>query len=308
VLWVTSIDDAALSVRSEADRRRVLVYLALFGTVILWGLGPPLSKKITGTPTTIVAVRLWMAIPATMLVQRLSGSRPSLRSIRKAWLGGALFAINMLFFFSALRHVTVATLTLIGVLQPVVISLVSVKLFGEKLSRWWAIWTTVAIAGVAVAVLAAGKSLRADPFGLVLALGTVLAFSVYLLVARRAREHMSSAEYLTGVMTWAAAFLTIPLFFQGLRLYELGRGDFGWLLLVLLGPGMLGHLLMNWVIPKLPMNITSLQMLPSTVVSIAAAWPMHHEHITLLQALAGLVTLTAIGLVVHGPFTRPARL
>jgi drug/metabolite transporter (DMT)-like permease len=303
---VTSLDTTVHAVGPEADRRRMLAYLALFGTVIIWGLGPPLSKKITATPTTIVAVRLWMAIPATMLVQRLSGSKPSLRSIRKAWLGGALFATNMLFFFSALRHVTVATLTLIGVLQPIVISVVSVKLFGEKLSRWWAIWTSVAIAGVVVAVLAAGRSLRADPFGLVLALGTVLAFSVYLLVARGAREHMGASEYLTGVMTWAALFLTIPLFFQGLRLHELGRGDFGWMMLVLLGPGMLGHLLMNWVIPKLPMNITSLQMLPSTVVSIAVAWPMHHEHITLSQALAGLVTLIAIGLVVHGPFRRPS--
>ena len=281
-----------------------MAYLALFGTVIIWGLGPPLSKKVTGTPTTIAAVRLWMAVPSTMLLQRLTGSKPSLRAFRKSWLGGALFAANMLFFFSALKHVTVATLTLIGVLQPVVISIASVKLFGEKLSRWWVTWTTVAIIGVGLAVLLAGKSVRADPIGLVLTMGTVVAFSTYLLVARRVRVHLSSSEYLFGVMTWAAIFLTIPLFFKGLQLHELGRADFGWMGLILLGPGMVGHLLMNWVIPKLPMSITSLQMLPATVVSIAAAWPMHHEHITLTQGMAGLLTLVAVGLVVHGPFTR----
>jgi drug/metabolite transporter (DMT)-like permease len=301
---VPSIDAPAKPARSEADRRRLLAYLALFGTVIIWGLGPPLSKKITGTPTTIVAVRLWMAVPITLIVQLVSGSKPSLRSIRKAWRGGALFSINMMFFFSSLQHVTIATLTLIGVLQPIVISIASVRMFGERLSRWWAFWTSVAIGGVAIAVVAAGKSLRADPVGLVLSLGTVLAFSAYLLVARGAREHMSSSEYLTGVMVWAAVFLTIPVLFNGLRLHELGRGDMGWMALILLGPGMLGHLLMNWVIPKLPMNITSLQILPATVVSIAAAWPLNGEHITLLQALAGLATLVAIGLVVHGPFTR----
>ena len=295
--------DAAAAAAS-ARRQRILPYVALAGVICLWGLGPPVSKLITGPTTTIVAVRMWLAAPLALAVQRATGTKIKWSTIRRAWKGGVFFGLNMLFFFTAIRHVSVATMTLVGVMQPIIVSLVSVKMFGEKLSRWWAAWTVVAIGGVAIAVLTAGKTVRGSPFGLFMSLMMVVLFSAYIIVTRSARATMGPNEYLSGVMIWAAILVTIPVLFQGLDLGELSGRDWFWIGVMLIGPGWLGHFLLNWVIVRLPMSITALQGLPSTVVSIALAWPIHQETITVAQGFAGVLTLVAVGMIVHGPFHR----
>ena len=96
----------------------------------------------------------------------------------------------------------------------------------------------------------------------------------------------------------------MPVLFGGLAWGALDGHDWLWICVVLVGPGWLGHLLMSWAITEIPMNISSLNMLPSTVLSIGVAWPVNHEPVAPLQALFGLVTLVAVALVVRGPRRR----
>ena len=299
---MTTVAPAVGEIATARTRRVSLAYLAMAGVVIIWGMGPPISKLVTGPPSTIASTRIWMAVPLTYLVLRVSGSKPTLAGLKASFLGGVSFGCNMFLFFTALRHLSIATFTLLGVLQPITVSLISVRLFGERLSKWVLAWGGVAFLGVAAAVLMAGKGVKATPFGLLLGVTTISCMSVYLLASRQARKTIAPNEYLFGVMSWAAITLTIPLFFQGWQLHTLDHRDWFWMTVVLIFPGWLGHLLLNWAITEIPMSISSLNMLPSTVVSIAAAWPINHQHVTLGQSLAGLVTLVAVGLVVHGPF------
>ena len=299
---VTSL--ATPTVAAPVRRRTALAYLALAGVMVTWGMGPPLSKLITGPPTTVATTRMWMAVPLTYVVLRSQGGRPSWAGLRRSLWGGLFFGANIGFFFLTLRHASVATITLIGVLQPVIVGLAAVRLFGEHLTRWGVAWTLVAIGGVAGAVLVAGKDVRATPAGIGLSVLTISCLSAYLLASRQARRTLAPNEYLFGVMVWAAAVLTVPLLIDGPHWGSLGRADWLWLAVVLVGPGWLGHLLMNWAITEVPMSISSLQMLPSTVVSIAAAWLINHERVTMPEALFGLVTLAAVGFVVRGPHRR----
>ena len=301
---MTTLAVSAGGTTTAATRRVGLAYLAMGGVVLMWGMGPPISKLITGPPSTIAATRMWMAVPLTYLVLRVRGSRPSLVAMKGSFLGGVLFGSNMFMFFLSIRHLSIATFTLLGVLQPVTVGLVSVKMFGERMTRWGLVWTGVAVLGVAAAVLAAGKTVRATPFGLLLGVSTIMMFSGFMLASRHARKTIAPNDYLFGVMLWSALVLTIPVLFQGLELSAFDGKDWLWLVVVLIFPGWLGHLLLTWAIVEIPMSISSLNMLPSTVVSIAAAWPINHQHVNLKQCLAGLVTLIAVGLVVHGPFGR----
>lgn len=302
---MTTIAAAApMSAADAARRRTLLAYLAMGGVAVFWGMGPPLSKLISGPASTVAATRMWMAVPLTFAVLRAQGGRPSWRALRGSFWGGLFFGANMLFFFSALRHSSVATITLISVLQPVVVGFASVRLFGERLTRWGVGWTFVAVAAVAGAVLAAGRTVRATPLGVVLSVTTILCLSCYMLASRRARRTLAPNEYLFGVMVWASVLLAVPLAFDGLHWGALDGHDWLFMGLVLIGPGWLGHLLLNWAITEIPMSISSLNMLPSTVISIAAAWPINHEHVTPLQGVCGLVTLVAVALVVRGPLRR----
>jgi probable blue pigment (indigoidine) exporter len=286
---------------ATTGRKTALAYLALAGVVLMWGMGPPLSKLIKGPPTTIAPTRVAMAVPLTYLVLRAQGGRPSIAAVRKSMWGGLFFGANIVVFFFALRHASIATITLVGVLQPVIIGIFAVRLFGEHPTRWGIVWTIVAIAGVVGAVLTAGKNVRATPLGLTLALVTTACISCYLLASRQARRTLATNEYLFGVMVWATLVTVLPLLIAGPAWGRLRAVDWLWMVVVLIGPGWLGHLLMSWAITEVPMSVSSLQMLPATVVSIAAAWPINHERVTVAEVLFGLVTLSAVGLVVHGP-------
>jgi probable blue pigment (indigoidine) exporter len=206
----------------------------------------------------------------------------------------------MAFFFTAIQHASIATVTLVGSLQPVTVLLGGIRFFGERPTAWRLGWTVVGIVSVGAAVAGAGAGVRATPFGLALSCGALVTLSAYLLVTRRTRARLSPSEYLTGVMVWAALAVTPMALVSGLALDAIDSADVFWLVVVLIGPGALGHLIMNWVITELPLGITALNMLPATVLSIAVAWPVHGEPVTLLQVVAGAVTLVAVGLVVNG--------
>ncbi len=277
---------------------------ALGAVVVIWGLGPPLSKEISAPGLTVAAVRMWVAVPFMAVMQRVGGSRLSWRAIAAARWGGLAFGVNMAFFFTAIQHASVATVTLISSLQPVAVMLGAIRFFGERPTRWRLGWTAAGIASVALAVAGAGAAVRATPLGITLSVGAVISLSTYLLVSRRARGTLASAEYLTGVMVWAAITVTPIALWQGLALADLDGADWFWIVVVLVGPGWLGHLLMNWAITSLPLGITALNMLPATVISIAVAWPLHGEPVTAVQAVAGVATLISVALVVHGPLRR----
>lgn len=288
---------AAVASRSAASRRS-LALVAMAAVVGLWGMGPVVSKFISAPPLTIAFTRMLLAVPVTWTAARLQGHRLSKPALRGSMFGGVFFGCNMVFFFFALQHTTVATITLIGVLQPALVMAGAWRFFGERPTRWAMGWTVVAIGGVAAAVMLTGKSVRPTPIGVLFSVLCIIAFAGYMLSSRQARRTLGTWNYLTGVMIWASVTVAVPALVQGLNFKPFDRNDWLWLLCMLIGPGLVGHVLMNYAITELPMNLTSLQMLPSTVLSIGVAWPVHGEHITLGQALAGAVTLTAVGLIV----------
>lgn len=286
-----------------AAQPALLAYVALGVVVLVWGMGPPLSKLITAPSLSVVFVRLWLAVPLMFAIQRASGSTPSWPALRATFVGGAAFAANMVCFFYALHHASIATISVIGALQPGVVMLGASRLFGERVTRWGASWTMVAIGGAAIAVLGAGATVHTSALGVVLSVGNVVGMTIYFFAAKKARATLGASEYIAGVMFWAAVVVTpVALLGGGLAgLSQFGRADWGWLLLVLVGPGLLGHTLMSWAVRFVPVSLSSMTMLGNTVVAILVSWPIHHEPVTLLQALGGAIALCGVAAVVSRP-------
>ena len=58
---------------------------------------------------------------------------------------------------------------------------------------------------------------------------------------------------------------------------------------------------MSWAHRFIPAARSSLILLAMNVVAIAAAWPIHDEPVTLLQAAGGVVVLLAVAAVLSRP-------
>jgi drug/metabolite transporter (DMT)-like permease len=273
--------------------------------VVIWGLGPPVTKLISAPPLVGVSVRFWVSVPLVWTITYATGGRVSREVLRRTALAGALFGINLAFVFSALQHSSVAVLAVIQTLQPGVVLLVAGAWLGERATGWHLGWTAVGVLGVVVAILGGKPEVRGDAIGIVFGAASMLTFTGYYLLNRRARATtpINPMEWMAGVTLFAGLFITpIALVSTSADDYrQLAGADWLYLLFVALVVGILGHTLMSWAHRFIPAARSSLILLAMNVVAIAAAWPIHDEPVTLLQAAGGVVVLVAVAAVLSRP-------
>jgi drug/metabolite transporter (DMT)-like permease len=108
------------------SRERQLLGIGAIGfTVLLWGLSGVAIKATSVTGIVTAFYRTWFAIPLLWLTM-LS---PTLRSgldrnwLRASIVGGVLFCVHQVLYFTSLKLTTVANVTIIGALQPVLVLL-----------------------------------------------------------------------------------------------------------------------------------------------------------------------------------------
>ena len=288
-----------------ADPSPAFAGAVMTAVIVIWGLGPPVTKLISAPALVGVSVRFWISIPIVWLVTYAMGGRITMAILRRTALPGALFGINLAFVFSALQHSSVAVLAVIQTLQPGIVLLVAGRWLGERATPWHVTWTTVGVIGVVVAILGGDPEVRGSPIGIVFGVASMLTFTGYYLINRRARATtpISPMEWMCGVTLFAGLFITpIALVTQSADDYgQLGGADWLYLLFVAVVVGIVGHTMMSWAHRFIPAARSSLFLLAMNVVAIAAAWPIHDEPVTALQAAGGLVVLLAVAAALSRP-------
>jgi drug/metabolite transporter (DMT)-like permease len=273
--------------------------------VVIWGLGPPVTKLITAPPLVAVSVRFWITLPIVWLIVYASGRRMSVPLLRATALAGLLFGINLVFVFSALHHSSVAVLAVIQTLQPGVVLVVAGSWMGERATRWHVSWTAVGVLGVVVAILGGNPEVRGDTFGIVLGVASMLTFTGYYLLNRRIRSTtaIDAFQWMAGVTLFATVTITpIALATSSRDDYrELAGADWLYLAFVAGAVGIVGHTLMSWAHKFIPAARSSLFLLAMNVVAILAAWPLHDEPVTPVQAIGGVIVLGAVAAVISRP-------
>ena len=273
--------------------------------VVIWGLGPPVTKLISAPALVGVSVRFWFSVPIIWGLTYATGHRISRQTLRATVLPGALFGLNLLCVFAALQNASVAVLAVIQALQPGVVLLIAGPLLGEMATRWHVSWTVVGVIGVVVVVLGGSPEVHTGLFGIALAIASLLTFTAYYLLNRRARSTTTihPLEWMAGVTLFAALTVTpIALAFSSVDDYRLLNGmDWVYLAFIALFVGIFGHTMMSWAHRFIPASRSSLYLLAMNVVAISAAWPLHDEPITPVQALGGAIVLGAVAAVLSRP-------
>lgn len=278
--------------------------------IVVWGLGPPISKLISAPAVIAVLYRFWISFPILWLLSAATGHRLRWRTMRRCMLPGAAFGVNLLFVFLALKAATVAVLSVVAALQPGIILLVAGPFLGERPKLWHVAWTMVGIAGTALVVLGAGPTVHTTPLGVVYAVASQLTFVVFFLLTKQVRSAdpgLHPLEWMTGVSLFAALAVTpwALATSSGADYRAVNGTDWLWMAFIVVVTGILGHVLMVWTHAYIDASRSSLYLLSMNVVAIAAAWPIHHEPLTLVQGLGGLIVFGAVAAVIRRP-TAPA--
>ena len=295
---------ASATPRGTTEKQARLGLLAVCVAVSLWGYSAVAIKAISATGAVTAFYRLWFAIP--ILWAYILCTRDVRTLVRQEnWVfgslaGGLLFASHQLCFFTAVNFTTIANVTIIGALQPVLVLVVAARLFGEPASWGVVAASMVAIAGTSLVVWGSLDSAQAG-FGDLLALGNLFAFTGYFLVSKRVREGVGTADYVVGMTTVAGVFMGIACWVLGEDLGSPSRTDFMVMLSLALLPGTMGHVLTNWAHAHVSALRISIVLLAAPVVATASAALFLGEAVTGLQLAGFLVVLSSIAVVV---FTR----
>lgn len=301
-----SMEPVATPLATAARPARPLGLVAVAGAALVWGLSAVIIKLVSTTGLVASVYRLWLAVPflwaAPVFVPALR------RRLDRPWLaasvvGGALFALHQVLFFTSLKLTSVATVSIIGALQPALVLGVAGPWFGERPSPRAIVWSLVAIGGAGVVVWGSAGTPAWSAWGDALAVANLFAFTAYFLASKQARHGVGAVEYLVGMTTVAALIVLAVAVATGEELGSPRGRDWPLLLFLALVPGTLGHFLANWAHPHVPALVVSVMLLGVPVVAAVGAAVFLGEALTLAQAAGGAIVLVAIGIVMR---ERPA--
>ncbi|TDD00816.1 DMT family transporter [Nonomuraea deserti] len=256
----------------SAHRRIVMVAIA--GALIISTSGP-MVRMADVSPATSAFFRCAYAVPPMLVLawleRRRLGPLPR-RALLLAWSAGAVFALDLLFWHHAIEYVGAGLATVLGNLQVFIVAFAAWAVFGERPSTRLMVGTPVVFGGV---VLISGvfdsAAYGSDPMmGVLAGVATSLSYAVFLLLMKAGPDRGAGPLAHATVVTAATIALLSPVF---------GGADFtpnwpahGWLLLLALGPQVLGWSLITFSLPRQPAALTALLLLiqPMTTVGISA--------------------------------------
>ncbi|MEU0567597.1 DMT family transporter [Nonomuraea sp. NPDC005983] len=289
----------------SAHRRIVLIAVA--GALII-STSAPLVRLSGVSPATSALFRCAYAVPPLLVMawleRRRFGPLPA-RSRYLAWAAGLLFAFDLLFWHHAIDYVGAGLATVLGNLQVFIVAFAAWAVFRERPSNRLMVATPVVFAGVVlISGLFDSAAYGANPLlGVVFGVATSLAYAGFLLLMKAGSDRtVGPLAHATTVATLAIAALS-PVF---------GGADFtpswpahGWLLLLALGPQLLGWSLITYSLPKQPTALTALLLLVQPMTTVALSAVALGEHPSPLQ-LAGCVVIV-LGVLYGSRRAQPAR-
>jgi drug/metabolite transporter (DMT)-like permease len=271
---------------------------AVLVAVTAWGMTSVIIKSIDMGAIAIAFWRflLYAAMLTGWMIAR--GARLTRRMLWTAAPGGMLLTGDVLLFFTAVKVTNVVNATTIGALQPLVIAVFATQLFGEHITRREIAAALVAIAGVVVIVTQSAGTPEWSGAGDLAAVGALFCWSGYFVVAKRLSGRLTPIQFTAGTSWWVAVIALPVGFVFGQDMSPPTASDWPYLILLLFVGGVLGHSLMNWGIPRLPLWLSSTLTLLIPVLASLAAWVFLDEPLTAIQLVAMAVVVAALAVIV----------
>jgi len=291
---------AATSSTAAADAKDLSRGLIGAGiAVCAWSTGTILAKYIDMGSLAIGFYRF--AFFGLMIIawMRMRGTPFRLRIIRDSMWGGIALGADIALFFSAVKLTSIVNATIIGSMQPIVVGVIAAKFFGERIGLRNVAWSVVALGGTVVVVASSSDGGTGDLRGDLLAIGATLTWSAYFIASKNSKKTMTSTEFTAGTALWTMAICAPLGFVFGQDMSWPSATNWGWLVVMAVSSGLIGHAMMNWSLVRIPLWVGSTFTLLIPVFSALLAWMVLGEAVTAVQGIAMAVVIGALAVVVR---------
>ena len=275
----------------------------LIGAIIAvcaWSTGTILAKYIDMGGLAIGFWRFAFFALAIAVWLRVGGTRLRWRIMQDSMWGGLALGADIALFFSAVKLTSIVNATIIGALQPIVVGVVAARFFGEQIRPRDALWSLLALSGVAVVVLASAGDEVSDLRGDALAFAAMLSWSAYFIASKDSKKRLTSTEFTAGTALWTALICAPIGLIAGQDMSWPSATNWAWLIAMAVSSGVVGHALMNWSLVRIPLWVGSTFTLAIPVFSAILAWLILGEAVSFVQGLAMVVVIGALVAIVRG--------
>jgi len=292
-----------------APKTRAYVVLIFGIFVVSWaailirwaGEAPPLviaAGRLLTASLLLAPVALTQRAPREL---RALGRRDQLLAL----LAGLALAVHFATWITSVRMTTIATSAVLVETNPLFVAILSGLFLRERIGRLTAVGIGVAIAGCIVIGLGDLSSGQVQLTGQVL-LGDLLALigglmaAIYFLLGRRLRQRLSIVAYIWPVYTAAAVVLLALGLFTGQQFTGYAPVTYLMILLLAVGPQLLGHSSLNYALGQLSATLVTVAALGEPIGSTVLAFVLLGETPSLLTLGGGVLILVGIALASVG--------
>ena len=210
---------------------------------------------------------------------------------------GVALAVHFAAWFESLEWTSVAASVTLVQSQPLFVAIGAFLLLGERLSRRIAAGIAVALGGMAAMTVPGAALTGADPvLGNALAVLGAVMMAGYVLAGRSLRQEVALVPYVTVVYSVCAAVLLALAIGDGTAVWLGAYPPREWLLFLAMavGPGLLGHTVINWALEHVESSVVSVTLLGEPVGSTVLAVVLLAEVPGLPTVVGGLIVLAGI--------------
>jgi len=278
-----------------ASRLRVLAGLGA-GVVVL--SFATILIKVTAAPSAVIAAgRMVVAMLALspFFLARAPARRRELRGV-PVWpmlVAGVLLAVHFALWIESINRTSVASSVVLVAMNPIFVAALSPVLLHERGSWRLVLAVVLGVAGAAVIAWPQFRS-PAVTVGNLLALGGAACAGGYLMAGRRVRPYLSLVSYIYVIYGIAAVVLVAYALAGGVRFG--GYPGRAWLFIVLLGlgPQLLGHTSFNWALKHVSAPTVAMAVLGEPVGTTILAWLILRQAPTPYEAIGGAIICAGI--------------
>ncbi|MBW2305523.1 MAG: DMT family transporter [Deltaproteobacteria bacterium] len=261
--------------------------------------------RLADAPSLVVAAgRLTIAsvilIPLSWsrIKEELKGIHP--RDILIFLLSGTVLAFHFAVWIASLSYTSVAASVVLVTTNPIFVALASFFFLREHISRLQVIGIGLSVAGgMVIGGGEAGGNGHAL-YGDLLALLGALLMTFYLLAGRRLRQRFSLLTYISVVYGMAAVLLLGMCLITGASFYPYSGWTYLMLVLLALGPQLIGHSSFNWALRHVTASFVAVAILGEPVGATLLAYLILGETLLPSQWIGGSLVLIGIYLCARG--------
>jgi len=286
-------------------------YLILIFGILVVAWAAILIRWAGEAPALVIAAGRLTA--ASLILAPIALARKAPRELRTlsrhdlllALLAGLALAVHFATWIASVRMTSIATSAVLVETNPLFVAILSWLFLRERIGRLTVIGIGLAIAGSVViglgelgsgGVQLSGQALLGD----FLALTGGLMAAIYFILGRRLRQRLSIVSYIWPVYTTAAIVLLIVCLFSGQRLTGYAPGTYLMILLLAIGPQLLGHSSLNYALGQLSATLVTVAALGEPIGSTVLALLLLGEVPSWVTLAGGALILVGIALATRG--------